>query len=586
MGATSDNYEIVTGGITYTIASDYVNPFGGETAHFQIVKTVYGTDDSVTNITTDTPLPVQPFGAWSRYEYLATSGYYGLATTIVGFTGNAVAVEGIIGGQGVGVTGTVSVVATDLDTRPLRGGTVGSGTVSATDDYLNIEGICGGYPIGITTSDSIPVTFPSSSTLAVYGVSGATALGVTFGTVDVRGLTAASDTVTVYGGGTASTVSVGLFGFTGATASPIYADGNALNVNIKTSAGLTVSAADLDIRDLDDATDSVTVVGEGAADQAGFATVPTYINGKDANGNLIQIGGITGAGWSAGALNVYLVNNGITFSVNANATFSAQVGVTATPDSALPIQGSTYAASGVWVVGSTGGGPVVVQGNSGGFLPVEVSQFPELYNLLNANVTNLDKNLSNTKSNTDFLVAVKKALFASNISVSSNDYPDEFSIYNQVKTNVGDRLAAIENTIVPNGQAHSTQNSLSVNVTKVKRVSSFMSRTGFVGNTPLNLTSYNSSQGFTCEMGVRIKVSRVPSGTNSSQNEIMCVISEADAAIYGASSVAASYVMYHGDEMFFEVDNIDKIKVFYPALSASNAPSNTSSGLTFSFYAS
>jgi len=57
MGATSDNYEIVTGGTTYTIASDYVNPFGGGTAHFQIVKAVYGTGDSVTNISSDTPLP-------------------------------------------------------------------------------------------------------------------------------------------------------------------------------------------------------------------------------------------------------------------------------------------------------------------------------------------------------------------------------------------------------------------------------------------------------------------------------------------------------------------------------------------------
>jgi hypothetical protein len=149
---------------------------------------------------------------------------------------------------------------------------------------------------------------------------------------------------------------------------------------------------------------------------------------------------------------------------------------------------------------------------------------------------------------------------------------------------VGDRLGAIEDTIVPANEIHTDQNSLAVNVTKVKRVSSFMSRTGFVGNTPVNLTSFNQSQGYTCEMGVRIKVSRIPTGLNASQNEIMCVISEADAA--SGTNFDKSYVMYHGDEMFFEVDNIDKIKVFYPALSSNNAPNNTGNGLVFSFYAS
>ena len=47
MGATSDNYDIVTSGTTYTIASDYVKPSGGETAHFQMVKLAYGANDSV-----------------------------------------------------------------------------------------------------------------------------------------------------------------------------------------------------------------------------------------------------------------------------------------------------------------------------------------------------------------------------------------------------------------------------------------------------------------------------------------------------------------------------------------------------------
>ncbi len=579
MGATSDNYEIVTGGITYTIASDYVNPFGGGTAHFQIVKAVYGDDNTATSITSSTPLPVQPFGAWSRYDYLSTAGYYGLAVNVIGFTGSPFQIEGVSGGILVGITvGTVSVSSVDLDIRTLYGGTVGTGTLT-DEDYVKIQGICGAYPVGITVSSALPVSITSLTGFGIWGVSGATALGVTFGTVNIRGLSTASDSITVYGGGTAGTVSVGLFGFNGSTAEPLFSENNALNVNVKYGTGVTVSANNLDIRDLNYTTDTITVVGQGDSDDDSKSTIPTYITAVDKNGNLIRVGGSTGAGWSAGALNVYLVNNGITFTVAANATFGALVGVTATLEGALPIQGSPYAANPLWIAGSTSGGAVSVVGNSGGFLPVEVSGF-------DTQTANIQGKVGEVKNNTDYLLAVKKALYSDKISVGAQDFSDEASIYNQIKTNVGDRLAAIQGTIVPANQPHSTQNALAVNVTKVKRVASFMSRTGFVGNTPVNLSSYNSAQGFTCEMGVRIKVSRVPTGSNSSQNQIMCVISEADAAIYGDSNVAASYVMYHGDEMFFEVDNINKIKVFYPTLSAGNAPFNTATGLTFSFYAS
>ena len=66
----------------------------------------------------------------------------------------------------------------------------------------------------------------------------------------------------------------------------------------------------------------------------------------------------------------------------------------------------------------------------------------------------------------------------------------------------------------------------------------------------------------------------------------MCVISEADAAMYGATAGTASYTLYHGDELFVEVDNINKIKVFYPPYSAGFAPHNTGTGITFSFFAS
>jgi len=581
MGATSDTYNIVTSGITYTIASDFVN-----NSHHQLVKIVYGTGDNVTNINSDTPLPVGLCGAWGRYEY-TTGVYYGLQTVIVGQTGDAIQIEGIAGGEAVGVTGTVTAVATDLDIRTLYGGTVGYDLgITAGIDYVAVQGISSGYPVGITFSGSLPVTVSSFSNLGVFGVSGATAIGVTFTTVSIRGLTAVSDTVTVYGGGTASTVSVGLFGFTGSTASPIYSDNNALNVNVKSFdvgiSGVTVTAFDLDIRNLAYATDTVTVYGVGASDDDSKATVPTYVNALIGT-NPTRVGGVTGAGWCAAAMNVFMVNSGITFTVSASATFGTTLGITTSANAPVHVQGSTFALSGVWVTGSTSGDPVQVKGYSGGLLPVELENFTSQTDTINSSITNV-------KNNTDFLAAVKKALYSDIQSVGANDFQDKNSIFSLVRDNLGANIQAIKGSILPNGTTYSTQSSVAVSVISNKQPSKFLARTVSATNSPQNLTHFchqgGAAHGYTCSNGVRIKASRLATGANASQNEIMCVISEADAAIWGATSGYASYTLYHGDEMFFEVDNIDKIKVFYPAYSAAFAPHNTGTGMTFSFYAS
>lgn len=581
MGATSDNYNIVTSGTTYTIASDYVKPSGaGETAHHQIVKVAYGANDTVNYVSNTAPLPVGLCGAWTRYEYLATSGFYGLATTIVGITGTSLTVVGVSGGQAVGITvGTLTVAASDLDIRTLYGGVIGYTLgVSAGTDYVAIQGVCGAYPVGITVDGSIPVSLSATSNVGIFGVTGATAVYVQASNLSIRGITAATDTITVYGGGTAATVSTGLFGFTGTGVAPIYAESNALNVNIKTSAGITISASNLDIRDLDYTADTVTVVGQGGTDNQSKATVPTYINAAvSPTATLTQVGGYTGAGWCGAAMSVYLVNSG--FSFNASATFSANVGITAPAYAAIPVQGTTSSAYGVWVAGDTANGPVTVKGYSGGFLPVEIPN-------IDTKTSTLNTSIGQVKTNTDFLVAVKKALFADSVSVSATDYPDKSSIYTLIRDNVGTPLADIQNTVVANNTAPTTQDSLAVTVVGYKQKSSFIARTACATGTPQNLTAFNSGAGYTCSNGVRIKASRIASGANASQNEIMCVISEADAAVYGSSAGTASYAMYHGDEMFFEVDNINRLKVFYPAYSASIAPYNTGSGVTFSFYAS
>jgi hypothetical protein len=578
MGATSDNYEIITSGTTYTIASDYVN-----SAHHQLAKIVYGNNDTVTNVSGDTPLPVGICGSWSQYEYLANSGYYSLTTTIVGYTGESISIVGTSGGQLVGITVTpLTVNSTDFDIRTLYGGTVGSGTLT-NEDYIKVQGICGGYPVGITMNFTVPVSVSSFSDLGVFGVSGATAIGITVGTISIRGLTAVSDTVTVYGGGTAATVSVGLFGFTGGTASPIYAEDNALNVNIKTAPGITVSATDLDIRNLSYITDTITVVGQGAQEDSSIATVPTNISALMNSGSLQRVGGTAGAGWCGAAMNVYLVNSGITFSISASATFSTGIGISQAAYNPIPVAGSTSATTGVWVVGDTANGPVLVQGSSSGYLPVS-SPF------LNTSTTTINTSIGQVKANTDFMGAMKKALYDPNVSISAGDYPGNLSIYSLVKDQVVGGLAALNAVKLPSSDPSSvsvaSQPSLAVSVMAIKPQASFMARTGSATNSPQNLTAFSAASGYTCANGVRIKTSRIATGANASQNEIMCVISEADAGFYGATAGTASYVLYHGDEMFFEVDNINQIKVFYPAYSASFAPHNTGAGMTFSFYAS
>jgi hypothetical protein len=520
-------------------------------------------------VQTSRPLSVGLCGSWANYEFLPPSGYYSLATTIVGTTGTSLTVVGVSGGVAVGITvGTLNVSATDLDIRTLYGGD-NSGSTSGAD-YVAIQGIASGYPIGITVSAALPVTVSSFSDLGIFGVTGATAVYVQASDFSIRGITAATDNITVYGGGTASTVSTGLFGFTGTGVDPIYAESNALNVNIKTSTGITVSASDLDIRNLDYTIDTVTIVGQGAADNLSLSTVPTYMNAAvSPTGTLTRVGGTTGAGWCGAAVNMYLVNSG--FSFNAYATFSAEIGITAPSYAPIPVTGTTSAEYGLWVAGDTANGPVIVKGYSGGYLPIELAN-------LDTPTSTVNTTMGLVKTNTDFLVAAKKALYDPSVSVGAFDFTDSLSIYSLIKNAVNTQLQTLANTV--------SSGSVSVAIDSYATQPSFMARTNVAGYVAKNLTEYNSAAGYTCSTGVRLKVSRIATGANASQNEFMCVISEADAALYGSTAGTASYVMYHGDELFLEVDNINKLKVFYPAYSLGFAPHNTGTGITFSFYAS
>lgn len=517
------------------------------------------------------PLPVGLCGSWGRYEFLAPSGFYSLATTIVGTTGTSLTVVGVSGGVAVGITvGTLTVSATDLDIRNLYGGAASGSTAGI--DYVGIQGIASGYPVGITISAPLPVTVSSFSNLGIFGVTGATAVYVQASNFSIRGITAATDNITVYGTGVESTVPTSLYAFAGSTAAieAVFSTNNALNVNVSTITGVTVSATDLDIRDLNYTTDTVTIVGQGAADSLSLSTVPTYMNAAvSPTGTLTRVSGTTGAGWCGAAVNMYLVNSG--FSFNAYATFSAQIGITAPSYAPIPVTGTTSAQYGLWVAGDTANGPVIVKGYSGGFMPIELANLDTPTSTVNATIAQV-------KTNTDFLIAAKKALYDPTVSVGAFDYTDSLSIYSLVKNAVNTQLQTLANTV--------SSGSVSVAIDSYATQPSFMARTNVAGYVAKNLTEYNSAAGYTCSTGVRLKVSRIATGANASQNEFMCVISEADAIIYGSTAGTTSYVLYHGDELFLEVDNINKLKVFYPAYSTGFAPHNTGTGITFSFYAS
>jgi len=578
MGATSDTYLISTEGITYTISSEFVNG-----SHHQNVKIYSGVSGTANPVSTDYPFPVGICGGWGNYD-LVNGPYNTLSTTVVGNI-NPISIT-TTGVTALSVTfGSVEVVTTagsTLNTRYLSGG---DSAGNETGDIVAVRGFANAYPVGITVGSPIPVqgSFTlGSSEMAIFGVSGATAIGVTFSTVNVRGISSATDSITVVGGGTLSTLHVGIFGFTGTSAAAVYSENNALNVNVKTFSGsitsilngVTVSGTSLGIRNLDYTQDMVRVVGQGAADDSGGAynTVPTYMNALLSNGNLGRVGGITGAGWSGAALNAYLVNSGISFT--ASVTLGTLVGISQDYTNPIRVSGSTHASVGIWVAGDTANGPVIVKGFSGGLLPVE------LQTTTLVTQTNFNDKMAQVKVNTDFLAATKSALYDSTITVGAFDAPSNASIHTLVKNAINNQLQSIANTV------NTSTGTIGVAVEAYSMQPSFLARTVTVGNVAKNLTEYTGGAGYTCGTGVRIKVSRIATGANASQNEFMCVISEADAGLYGATAGSYSYAMYHGDELFVEIDNISKIKVFYPAYSASFAPHNTGSQIAFSFYAS
>lgn len=224
---TADNIEIsIANSNSAVIATDYgtSGAVGFSLAHAQISKLAWGDENYTYRVNESYPAPVKIYGS----------------------TGSSIPITGSVSGTGSFYVRTNAGI-------PL----VVIGSTFTTDAPIGIcgyiQGLTNGRPVGVTGYINV------MNTVAVFGVSGATAIGVTGG----RRLNSTTDSVTVYG-------SVGISG------------------------GFQLSAYD----------DSISVYGPG-----GTTYVETNLN----------VGGVA-LGLSGDALKVAVTNTGFTFSVSVAAT--------------------------------------------------------------------------------------------------------------------------------------------------------------------------------------------------------------------------------------------------------------------------
>ena len=564
--------------------------------HYPQVKLVIG---ATTAVSETNPFPVGLCGAWTTYQQLTNLGFASLKTTICGITGgDPMPIHGISGATAIDVRiirgdGSTPDMTVDLiggrtgelgiKTRYLTSNFVGPSNHISNIDSVRIQGVVGGGSVAIHPDagfsfgvNIIGSDGNTSGNVGIFGISGAEAVGITAINFHIRGITSASDSITVVGQSINGIVPIGIYGFTGNTMEKIHSTNNAVWVNIQNGVTANVSATELDIRTLDYTTDDIRVHGIGPdtsiLGSGNLSTVPTINSIVTKDTTLLPLGGITGAGWSGAAMNVNFVGaQGITFELCASATFGAEIGITQPQSSPVPVHGSTFASSAIWVAGGTGGQAVVVVGNSGGFLPVELSSTTLLTSeAFNQKLDITNSTLLGIKTGTEHAFAIKSALYGTN---NTN------SLYKIIEDGVSVPLTVLKSTVI------GTQSpSISVSVSHTQQQTMFTASTGFAGYTAKSLDQFiTGATGLTCENGVTIKAYR----TGAVANEFLSIISESDitdAADDLDIRNLSSYPLYHGEEILIKVDNINKISVFYAASSVF-APNNSGSGMTFSFLA-
>jgi hypothetical protein len=208
MGSTTDTIPIQTSGITANIATDYIGT-GGITGHYQLIKLAYGVADSATIVSSSNPFPVT----------IAA----GMTATISGFTGT-IQIQGVGAGTPVPVSGTV--VVTGITTSQLYVTTTSGSRVEITGgipltktrDAVSVFGPSGltyvythlvdaaGNSLSYTNGalnvniQGVTISTTIQSTVGVFGISGATAVGVNVGnTVGINDTAILSGITAMYG---------------------------------------------------------------------------------------------------------------------------------------------------------------------------------------------------------------------------------------------------------------------------------------------------------------------------------------------------------------------------------------------------
>lgn len=331
MPYTADNIEITIASGTAVIATDYgtSGAVGFTSAHAQIAKLAWGDENSTYRVTESYPAPVKIYGA----------------------TGTAVAVSGTVSGTGdfyVRTNPTIPLI--------VKGSTFASdASVGITG---TIQGIANGTPVGVTGYVNV------LNSVAIFGISGATSIGVTGG----RRLNSSTDSVTVVG-------------------------------NVGISGGFQLAAID----------DSVSVYGP-----AGSTYVEVNLNS-----------GGSALGRSGDALKVAVTNAGFTFSVSLSSTVGVTNDVAnnalrvqglsgGTP---LTIQGSL--AGGAVEIGAYSAIPVGVSGS------VTIDDTDLLAGIEELK-TNIDSVATNTAYALDILNLINANGSGAKVTVASTTRPTRF----------------------------------------------------------------------------------------------------------------------------------------------------------------
>ena len=525
MALDTNNNFVVTGSTAEaSIATDYSL---SETSHFQVVKMAYGsTAEEPIRVTDTTPLPVD---IMNNPTVTATvSGSVSVS--------NNVAVYGIVGATAIGVT------ASDLDIRNLTAGSVTAGDPStSTIDIVRVIGYSGGYPVGVSASDfdirnlnagSVTTGDPSISTVdivRVIGYSGGYPIGVTATDLDIRNLTFGSDSVSVLGGITVSNgqgdpydVGGGLDGFgtrilratKDPTPSPLFGvfsgtiSGDASFEDTVRVVGLSGAYP-------------VDVLGIGVTNIANRSTrIPFHVD-------------------DTGALFVNLASGSI--------NVTAEVSSTAFILSGISLADAATAVGTIQVRGYTGPGAVAIEITA---TDLDIRSLSSAIDSVYADTRFLGScadNLDKVALTGDAHTTLQRLYYSFNEVAKDAQYRVATDDTNAalIKTTT-DTISTNIGTIQEDffGVLNSTKTAIKTEVTSVAQPTGITS--GWVNATVGSVTQLTTTS-FNLNSGVHLKTS-----LNNASSVIFVQSS-------GTQAAGRGYPLFNGDQIFIEIDNLNKI---------------------------